>query len=81
MTAQAIQTVSPLGLNPIQMHLLHLFSHKMSDVELSEIKLLLVEWYDRKAQEIMDEIWEKRGLTNHAMEAILETRHRSSPRK
>ncbi len=63
-----------VGLNPIQMHLLHLFSKKMSEHELKELKMILVEWYDRKAQEIMDKIWEERGMTQKTMDDILETK-------
>jgi hypothetical protein len=59
------------GLNPAQMHLLHLFSKKMSEQEMKELKLLLVEWYDRKAQDLMDKIWEERNLSNVDMDDLL----------
>ena len=64
-------------LNPMQMHLLHLFSRPISEQELKELKLLLVEWYDRKAQEEMDKLWEEKGLSNEKMDEILKSRHRS----
>ncbi|MBK9013887.1 MAG: hypothetical protein IPM82_07270 [Saprospiraceae bacterium] len=62
MPAAAIPSSSRL--NPVQMHLLHLFSRPMSELELKELKMLLVEWYDRKAQEEMDKLWEEKGLSN-----------------
>lgn len=73
MTTQAVP-IAP-HLNPIQMHLLHLFSKKMSDKEMKELQMLLVEWYDRKAQEVMDKIWDERGLTQKSMDDLLETKH------
>ena len=69
MTASLAQPA--VGLNPTQMHLLHLFSKKMSDQELKELKKLLVEWYDQKAQEIMDKIWAERGMTQKKMDEML----------
>lgn len=68
------------NLNPTQMHLLHLFSREMSEKELKELKMLLVEWYDSKAQEEMEKIWDERGLSNATMDEVLQSRHRSSPK-
>lgn len=72
MTVQANQSAAPL--NPVQLHLIHLFSKKMSEKELKELKTLLVEWYDGKAQEIMDKLWRERGLTQESMDKLLEMR-------
>ncbi|MEK7256694.1 MAG: hypothetical protein AAB316_18210 [Bacteroidota bacterium] len=70
-----VANLASTRLNPVQMHLLHLFSRPMSEQELKELKMLLVEWYDRKAQEEMDKLWEERGLSNETMDEILKTRH------
>lgn len=75
MTAQAEHPVSKL--NPAQMHLLHLFSKKMSEKELKELKKLLVNWYDQQAQDEGDRIWEEQDMNSQTMEKILETRFRS----
>jgi hypothetical protein len=64
-------------LNPVQLHLLHLFSRPMTEKEMKELKMVLVEWYDQKAQTEMDKIWEERGMTNETMDEILKNRHRS----
>lgn len=64
-------------LSPAQLHLLHLFSKEMSEKELKELKMLLVEWYDSKAQEEADRLWEERDMSAQTMESILETRFRS----
>lgn len=74
----ATTEVQTLKLTPAQLHLLHLFSKKMSEKELKELKMLLVEWYDSKAQEEADRLWEERGMGAQTMETILETRFRSS---
>ena len=70
-----VANLASTRLNPVQMHFLHLFSRPMSEQELKELKMLLVEWYDRKAQEEMDKLWEERGLSNETMDEILKTRH------
>ncbi|MBK9014694.1 MAG: hypothetical protein IPM82_11785 [Saprospiraceae bacterium] len=57
-SAAAIPSSSRL--NPVQMHLLHLFSRPMSELELKE-QMLLVEWYDRKAQEKWTNSGKKKG--------------------
>lgn len=57
---------APTKLNPVQMHLLELFSRTMTEHELLEIKELLAHYYARKADEVLDEIWEKRGYTQES---------------
>ncbi len=47
-------------LNPVQLHLLELFSRNMTEQELLEIRELLVQYYARKVDEEIDQIWEKR---------------------
>ena len=66
-----------LKLNPVQLHLLRLFSKEMSEQELKNLKKLLVEWYDHQAQLEADRLWEERGMSAQTMEEILQTRLRS----
>jgi hypothetical protein len=50
-------------LNQVQLHLMELFSHPMSEQELLDIKELLVRYYAQKADEEIDKAWEKKGFT------------------
>lgn len=62
-------------LNPVQLHLLELFSKEMTEVELMEIKELLVKYYSRKVDAELDQIWESRGYTPESFKAATEKLH------
>jgi hypothetical protein len=62
-------------LNPVQLHLLELFSGEMTEQELLDIKRLLVEYYSRKVDEELDEIWEKRQYDPASFQAATEDLH------
>lgn len=68
-------TGAPTKLNLIQMHLLELFSRTMTEQELLEIKELLAQYYARKADEVLDEIWEKRGYTKDSFKKATQNLH------
>lgn len=74
-------SASQTGLHPIQLHLLQLFSKEMSDQELEEVKRLLMEYYDQKVTQEVDDIWESRGMTDETMDALLYTHLRSPYRE
>ena len=61
MTAQNKNTATKL--NPVQLHLLELFSKKMEETELIEIKEILVQFYKEKIQQEVDAFWDKKGFT------------------
>jgi uncharacterized iron-regulated protein len=61
-------------LNPIQLQLLTLFSRAMSEKELAEIKAILMEYYDKQAQNEIDKIWEQKGMNQPTMEDLLNKR-------
>ena len=50
-------------LNPVQLHLLELFSKDMTEQELFEIQALLVQYYAGKVDDELDHIWEKRNYS------------------
>lgn len=64
-----------MGLNPVQRHLLELFSKGMTDKELLEIKALLVNYYQQKVDAELDAIWEKRGYTKESFNQATEGLH------
>jgi hypothetical protein len=64
-----------MGLNPIQHHLLQLFSKQMTEKELLEIKQLLVNYYQQKVDAEVDAIWEKKGYTKDTFNQATENLH------
>ena len=72
---------APTKLNPVQMHLLELFSRTMTERELLEIKELLAHYYARKADEVLDEIWEKRGYTKTSFKKATQNLHLRSKKR
>lgn len=45
----------------LQLELLKLYAHNVSDSELRDIKKMLAEYFARKADEEMDKLWEEKG--------------------
>ena len=53
-------------LNPVQLHLMELFSRPMTEQELLDIKELLARYYAQKADVELDKVWEKKGFTRES---------------
>ncbi|OYT11383.1 MAG: hypothetical protein B6I19_11540 [Bacteroidetes bacterium 4572_114] len=51
----------------VQIELLKLYSNDIKDDQLKEIKLLLGNYFARKATEAMDTVWEEKNLTEKDM--------------
>lgn len=68
-------------LNPVQLHLLELFSKNMTEQELMEIKELLVQYYSRKVDEEVNQIWKKRGYTKKTFEKATKNLHLRSKKQ
>lgn len=59
-------------LNPVQLHLLQLFSHQLGDTELTDIKTLLADYFVRKADEEMAQLQQQERPTTQAdLDALL----------
>lgn len=58
-------------LSNIQVELLKLFGTNLSDKDLKELKILLSEFYSRKAIKAADKAWDERGLSDDDMEKWL----------
>jgi hypothetical protein len=70
-----------MSLNPVQLHLLELFSKSMSERELLEIKEVLVKYYQQKVDTEIDAIWEKKGYTTASFKKATSNLHlRNKPR-
>lgn len=54
-------------LSNLQIELLKLHAHDISDKQLLEIKLLLANYFAQQASDAMDKLWETQGLTEQTM--------------
>ena len=57
--------------NPIQLHLLEMFSHCDTDGMMDELKDVLSDFYSRKVQAEADSMWDDGSLNGEAIERIL----------
>lgn len=59
-------------LNPAQLHLLRFFGERqITEQETTELQQLISQHYARKADTLMDTLWEERGYTERDMETVL----------
>jgi len=63
--------VSNSPFNPIQLHLLKMFSFTKSEEGLKELQTILFNYYRNKLKEQTDEFWKKNDLNNSKMEEIM----------
>jgi len=54
-------------LSNLQLELLKLYANNISESQLFEIKLMLANYFAKKASDTMDDIWETQGLTEQTM--------------
>ncbi len=67
-------------LNKAQLEILNLFSRKLEDEDLLEIKRLITKYLAEKANKLEEQIWIEKGWTNKEMDAISK-RHMRTPYK
>ena len=58
-------------LNSVQLHLLRLFAHDISQHELADVKKLLSDYFVRKADEEMARLQQKKPTTQADLDALL----------
>ena len=63
--------------NPIQLHLLQMFSRLSSEEDLKEVRQVLTEYYFKKVEKRAAEIYQKKGWTPETLEAMLHEHHRT----
>lgn len=56
--------------NPIQMHLLKMFSYDTSLEGLEELKEVLYQYYSKRMNERLDELWDKGTLDQKKQDEI-----------
>ena len=62
-------------LNPVQLHLLELFSRDMGEAELIEVKELLLRYYALKVEEEVASAWTKKGYTKASFKKATRNLH------
>jgi len=67
-------------LNPVQLHLLRMFSYNKDEKSLLEIKEVLFNYYCQKLNEEGKRIWEEKNMSNETMRELLKT-HLRTPYK
>ena len=68
-------TAKPI--NPIQLHLLEMFSYCDSDQMMSDLKDVLADFYARQVQQEADRLWNEGTLNGEAIEQILQEHWRT----
>ena len=68
-------------LTNLQLELLELYAHHVSDDELMEIKLLLSNYYAQKAMQEADKVWNEKGYDQNTMNEWLNTHMRTPYKK
>ena len=63
--------------NPIQLHLLEMFSYCNSDKAMSDLKDVLADFYAKQVQEEADRLWDEGTLNGEAIERILDEHWRT----
>ena len=67
-------------LNPVQLHLLRMFSHNRDEESLVELKEVLFNYYCLKLNEEGKRIWKEKNMSNEMMHELLNT-HLRTPYK
>ena len=63
--------------NPIQLHLLQMFSRMKSEEELKELKDVLSEYYFKKVEKRAAEIYKEKGWTQDTLDAMANAHFRT----
>ena len=58
-------------LTNLQLELLKMFQYELSENQLIEIKMLLSNYFAKKASDEIDKLWDAKGWNNHTMEEWL----------
>ena len=66
--------------NPVQLHLLRMFSYNKDEDSLSELKEVLFNHYCQKLNEEGKRIWKEKNMSNEMMHELLNT-HLRTPYK
>ena len=63
--------------NPVQLHLLRMFSYNRDEASLFELKEVLFNYYCQKLNEEGKRIWKEKNMSNEMMHELLNTHLRT----
>ncbi|MCD8388390.1 MAG: hypothetical protein LUD17_16140 [Bacteroidales bacterium] len=66
--------------NPVQMHLLHMFSVDGSEERLEEVRQVLADFYAKKIERQFDALWDAGVLDQQRLDEIGKGHFRISPK-
>lgn len=69
------------ALTPFQMQILELTSHVNSDKEMKDIRLMLAQYFAKKAEEEIDKLWDDGFLNENVIESWKEEHMRTPYRQ
>ena len=61
----------------VQLELLKVFAHQVSDSDLEELRLVLAEFFSNKAVEAADSAWDRKEWTENDVQRLLNTKLRT----
>ncbi|GAB2490497.1 hypothetical protein GCM10027164_19860 [Algoriphagus taiwanensis] len=72
-----MENVLKTPLTNLQLELLKVFSHNLSESELKEIKALLLDYFSKKAISAADKVWESENWDEEKLKSILNDSERT----
>ena len=75
MTAESQPIKQPFS--NVQLELLKVFAHHVSDSDLLELRRLLAQFFAKKAVETADAAWDRNGWTDSDVDRLLNTKLRT----
>ena len=73
------EILSHRPLNATQLHLLKLFSFKKTEESLQEMKIVLLNFYQKKLDEETDKWWQENNMTTEKFEEMFSNIHYRTP--
>jgi hypothetical protein len=70
-------TLSYSPLNATQLHLLKIFSYTKKEEDLQELKVVLLDFYQKKLDEETDRLWDEGKINDEKIEEMLNTHYRT----
>jgi len=64
-------------LNPVQLHLLRMFSYNRDEASLVELKDVLFNYYCQRVNEEGKRVWKEKNMSNQTMNELLNTHVRT----
>ena len=64
-------TMQPTGFNPVQLHLLKMFSYAKTSESLEDVRKSLAQYFAKRVEDDMDALWDSDQWSQEKNEALL----------